>query len=439
MVASVAPTPIRLSPRGASRDVLECRDFEVLVEGPVGTGKTYGILWKLHLLALKYPGMKALLLRKTQKSLTESAIQTYVTKILTTANWGVRPFSGNMEEPRSFRYPNGSRFVVGGLDNPGKVMSSEYDVAAIFEATQVTLQDWEDVSTRLRNWVMPYQQLIGDCNPDGPNHWLNLRANDGKVTRLLSRHRDNPRLWDAAAQDWTPEGREYVCQRLENLTGVRRKRNLDGLWAAAEGQIYEGWDPAIHLVDRFDIPADWPRFWTIDFGYVHPFVWQWWAMDPDGTLYRYREIYMTGRLVEDHATLGLQLSRNERRPSAVITDHDAEDRATFERKTGYKTTPAIKNVSAGIQAVTERLRPQGNGKPRIVLLRDSLVEVDRELRESGKPTCTEDEFTSYVWDTRQGRRPKDEPLKENDHGMDDVRYMVAYQDLRERRTIWSAA
>lgn len=427
---ATSTSTIRLHPRGAARQVLECRDFEILVEGPVGTGKTFAVLWKIHLLALKYPGMKALLLRKTQRSLTESAIQTYVTKILPLANWGVRPFSGNIAEPRSFRYPNGSRLVVGGLDNPGKVMSAEYDVAAIFEATQVSIEDWENVTTRLRNGVMPYQQLIGDCNPDGPTHWLNQRANDGKITRLLSRHQDNPRLWDADRQAWTPEGEEYVVLRLENLTGVRRKRNLEGLWAAAEGQVYEGWDPAIHVVDRFEIPADWPRYWSIDFGFRHPFIWQWWAEDHDGTLYRYREIAMTGRLVEDHARLGLQLSANEPKPTAIVTDHDAEDRATFERKTGYRTKPAFKGVSAGIQAVAERLRPQRNGKPRIVFLRDSLVELDPELRAEGRPTCTEDEFTSYVWNTASGRRLGEEPVKANDHGMDAMRYMVAFRDLQ---------
>jgi predicted transcriptional regulator len=39
----------------------------------------------------------------------------------------------------------------------------------------------------------------------------------------------------------------------------------------------------------------------VDFGYTNPFVMQWWAEDPDGRLYLYREIYRTRRLVEDHA------------------------------------------------------------------------------------------------------------------------------------------
>lgn len=427
MVAA-ATHRVTYAPRGAARQLLGCRAFEVLLEGPVGTGKTYGLLWKAHLLALKYAGMRGILLRKTQKSLTESAVQTYL-KILEThpARYGVGGFSGNIEEPRSFRYPNGSRLVVGGLDNPGKVMSSEYDFAAIFEATEVGLEDVEAITTRLRNGVMPYQQLVMDCNPGAPSHWLNQRAIEGKTTRLLSRHRDNPRLWDADRGDWTMFGHEYVVERLSNLTGVRRKRLLDGIWAAAEGQVYDGWDPAIHLVEPFDIPYSWDRIWTIDFGYVHPFVWQWWAIGPDGLLVLYREIYMTRRLVADHAREGLALSQGEPLPIEVITDHDAEDRATFERETGFATEPAIKAVSPGIQAVSRRLNPPA-GPPRIQIFTNALVEIDQELKVHGRPTSTADEFESYVWDTRMGRQSGEKPVKDNDHGMDTMRYTVAYVD-----------
>lgn len=419
-------------PRGASKELLTRRDPEVLIEGPVGTGKTYGVLQKLHLIALKYPGVSLLMVRKTRKSLVESAVQTYL-KVINEAPYGVRPFSGNMQEPASFRYPNGSRIVIGGLDDSGKIMSAEYDVAAIFEATQVTEADVEDLVTRLRNWKMPYQQLLMDCNPAEPTHWLNQRAIAGRTARLLSRHRDNPMLWDASKSDWTEYGYNYVVERLEKgLTGVRRKRNLDGIWAAAEGQIYEEWDPAIHMVPRFDVPDDWHRYWVIDFGYVHAFVWNWYAVDHDGRIYLYRQIYMSRRLVEDHAAQGLALSANEPRPRAIICDHDAEDRATFERHTRMKTIAATKPVLSGIQAVQERLRVHPDGKPRLFVLEDSLVARDKTLKEEGHTTSTEEEFTSYVWDDR-----KETPVKEDDHGMDNVRYMVAHLDLRKKKGLWA--
>jgi phage terminase large subunit len=196
--------------------------------------------------------------------------------------------------------------------------------------------------------------------------------------------------------------------------------------------VYDGWNPAIHLVPRFDVPLDWPRYWVIDFGYVHPFVWQAWARSPDGQLIRYREIYMTRRLVEDHASTIIHVTKDEPKPSAVITDHDAEDRATFERKTGYRTTAAHKSVSDGIQAVAERLRLV-NSAPQLLFMRDSLVERDRELVDAALPTCTEEEVTSYVWNTAANRKKGEEPVKEYDDGMDCTRYLVAHFDLAPRR------
>ena len=275
--------------------------------------------------------------------------------------------------------------------------------------------------------MMPWSQLMADCNPDSPTHWLYQRAQQG-VTRLYeTRHEDNPTLWDAARNQPTERGADYIA-KLDRLTGVRYKRLRLGLWVAAEGIIYEGWDPAIHRIDRFDIPSDWPRIWVVDFGFVHPFVWQAWAVGEDGRLYRYREIYHTRRLVEDHAKDILAVTANEPRPTAIICDHDAEDRATLERYLKMGTSPAHKSVSDGIQAVAVRLRPEEDGRVRLFFLRDSVVERDGELLDAKKPTSTEEEFDGYVWNEGGGRRKGEEPLKENDHGLDATRYAVAFAD-----------
>lgn len=436
MVAAVMqPQRVRYAPRGEARTLLESRDDEILLEGPVGTGKSFGLIWKSHIAALKHPGAKILWVRKTLISLTTSAVATYTRQVLPTANYGVTYYGGSRAESAAFRYPNGSRIELGGMDRPGKIMSTEYDMICVFEGTELTLDDHESLITRLRNGVMPYQQILLDCNPGPPTHWLNKRCNEGRTKRLRSRHKDNPRLWDEETQDWTPYGRSYVVDKLGKLTGVRRKRLVDGIWAAAEGQVYESWDPAVHIArERYDIPWQWPRYWVVDFGYVHPFVWQAWAVKPDGELVMYREIYMTRRLVSQHARRILEITAGDPPPVAVITDHDAEDRATFEDETGYDTTPAQKNVSAGIQAVANRLGgiTVGEGDdavqlpPRIQFLPDSLDEIDQDLLERGHPISTTEEFASYVWDPKRGV-----PVKEFDHGMDTTRYLVAEFDLDE--------
>ena len=428
-------------PRGAARELFRARENEVLLDGPAGTGKSVAALWRLHTACLKYPGIRCLVVRKTGVSLTSTTLRTFDERVATEhlATGIVRWFGGNQREPAAYRYDNRSRIVVGGMDKPDKVMSSEYDLVFADEATELTVEDWEKLGTRLRNGRLPWQQQIAACNPGPPTHWINQRANEGKMRRLISRHSDNPRYVQA---DGTPtqEGRTYLA-RLDGLTGVRRLRLRDGIWAAAEGVIYEEWDDAVHLVDPFPIPADWPRYWAVDFGFVHPFVLQCWAKDDDGRLYLYREIFHTRRLVEDHAKQILSLVTDERgqwtepRPQAVICDHDAEDRATLQRHLGMGTIAASKNVSEGLQAVQKRLRKAGDGRPRLMILRGSLVERDTELAEARKPTCTAEEFGGYVWAVKPGGELKEEPLKEQDDGMDALRYMVAKADFRPRTRV----
>jgi hypothetical protein len=395
--------------RGANLDIITDRSPEIILSGPAGTGKSIAVLNKLMLVALKYPEARILLTRKTRRSLTG-------------------PLRANRQ---SYRYPNGSVVVIGGLDRPTRIMSTEYDIIYAQEAIELTLNDWETLSTRLRNYKVPYQQLIGDTNPDSPRHWIKQREAQGLVRLLESRHENNPFLFTRDGQ-LTAIGKKYM-EVLDRLTGVRKLRLRFGKWVQAEGVVYEGWDPSVHLINRFDIPRHWPRYWVIDFGYVHPFVWQCWAVGPDGALFRYREIYMTHRLVQDHAKLIVGLASDDPRPVAVICDHDAEDRATFERHTGLPTVAAHKTVSDGIQAVAARLQRSGNGKPRIFFLRDSLVQRDPLLDEQELPCSTEEEFDSYIWDTGAGRKKGEEPVKENDHGMDTTRYMVAQLDLAVKK------
>jgi phage terminase large subunit len=256
-----------------------------------------------------------------------------------------------------------------------------------------------------------------------PTHWLKQRCDAGRAKLLESRHEDNPLLWDRQKNDWTEAGQIYIS-KLDALTGPRKQRLRYGRWVQAEGVVYEGWDASVHIIDRIPIPPQWPRFWSVDFGFTHPFVWQAWAMDDDGRLYRYREIYMTSRLVEDHARRIVELSKDDRSPKAIICDTDAEDRATLEKHLKRQTTGAPKEVSPGLQEVAARLRKAGDGKPRIFFLRDSLDERDPVLMESKKPCCTEEEFDGYVWDTSGNRKRGEEPLKVNDHGMDAMRYLV---------------
>jgi len=434
-------TVVRYEPRGAAADLFRTRQSEVVMAGPAGTGKSLACLFRVHLAALNNPGIRCLIVRKTAVSLGSTTLVTFEKKVAAHAITAgiVRWFGGSPREAAGYRYDNGSLIVVGGLDKPEKVLSSEYDLVFVDEATEITETDWEILGTRLRNGVLSWQQQLAACNPDRPKHWIKQRSERGSLLMLHSRHRDNPAYVNADGT-YTDQGRDYMA-KLDALTGVRRLRYRDGKWAAAEGLIYEGWDDALHLVDPFEIPTTWTRWLVVDFGFTNPFCAQWWAEDPDGRLFLYREIYWTKRLVEDHAKHMLRLVTDdegnwtEPRPRAVICDHDAEDRATLERHLGLGTTPARKGVSDGLQAGQSRLKVAGDGKPRLFLVKGALAERDPALEAAKKPTCTEEEMTGYVWAVKPGGGAKEEPLKQDDHGMDCLRYMVAQRDLNGRTRV----
>ena len=427
------------TPRGACLQVLNRRDGELLISGPAGTGKSRACLEKMHLMALANPGMRGLILRKTQVSLTASGLVTWRRDVIPESEEAglVSFYGGSAVEPAQYRYSNSSVVVVGGMDKATKIMSTEYDLIYVQEATELTEDDWESLTTRLRSGRVSFQQLIADCNPAQDTHWLLRRTEAARTQMLHSRHEDNPLLFsdDGVVTEF---GKSYIAI-LDALTGVRYRRLRLGEWSSAEGVIYDEWDSAVHFLDPFPIPESWTRYWAVDFGYTNPFVCQWWAEDHDGRLYLYREWYQTKMTVDQHADRILAESKGEPQPRAIICDHDAEGRAQLERKVGQHTLAANKTVTEGIQAVQRRLRDPGDGRPRLFMLRDSLVTPDADLRQRSKPTWSGEEITGYIWDMGKDP-PKEVPVKEDDHGMDAMRYMVAHMDLTQRQVkAWSAA
>lgn len=395
-----------------------------MLSGPAETGKTVAALWLLDSLLSSTAKANAALVRKVAADVGPTVLLTYK-RILEASKSGAVPFGG--EKPEWYTYPNGAKLYIGGMDRPGKVLSGERDWIYVNQAEELSLEDWETLSTRCtgRGAVTDHPMLFGDCNPGGQSHWILKRES---LRKFYSRHEDNPTLFDEGG-NLTEQGVRSMAV-LDNLTGVRKLRLRKGIWAAAEGMVYEDvWDASNNICDRFDIPAEWPRYWAVDFGFTNPFTWAAYATDEDGRLFKYKEIYFTQRLVEDHAKQILEVTAGDPLPQAFICDHDAEGRATLEKHTGVSTTAARKAVTDGIQHVAARYKKAGDGRARFFHMRDSLVERDPKLEEKKKPFCSEDEIESYIWDTSNSRKKGEEPVKENDHGMDRDRYMVAHLDM----------
>lgn len=400
---------------------------ECILSGAAGTGKSRACLEYLHYLAMKYPRARLLIVRKLRASLTETGLVTFEDEVLQPGH-PILDHEVTRAGRRSYPYANGSEIIVGGVDNSTKIMSSQYDFIYVQEATELTVSSWEALTTRLRNGKAPEPRIIGDCNPDSPSHWIYQRGVAGGLQIIQTTHEDNPVLYDKATKAWTEAGRQYIGI-LDSLTGVRKERLRYGKWVAAEGAVYEI-NRVAHFIDRFSIPKSWRRFCAVDFGFHNPFVCGWWAVDPDGRMYLYRYIYRTQKLLEEMMAQihSINAAAHEEGIEIYICDHDAQE-VEMMKSRGFPVRRAYKNIMNGIQAVQARLKIQSDGKPRIMFLSDSLVEVDQGLVTQKKVYTIEQELDSYVWPrTDSGFAVKEVPVKENDHAMDMMRYAVAYID-----------
>jgi phage terminase large subunit len=408
---------------GGAKDAQDYQGHEYVLSGPYETGKTLYNLHELNRRLWSYPNARAAITRNTYNSLLSTAIVTFENKVLPIhpddPKSPIKKYGRS--KPEFYQYPNGSHLLLVGLDKPQKLLSGEFDYILFVQLEEVVLNSYELALGRCtgRAGNVPYPQIMSDCNPGDPQHWI---LNRPSLTVFEQLHQHNPTLFDQLKQAWTEQGNR-TRTILQGLTGIRYKRGFLGLWAGVEGAVYDGYRYEHHAIDAFEIPKRWRRFRAIDFGYTNAFVCQWWAVDPDGRLYMYREIYMSQRTVEDHGKQILEYSKGERF-EMTIADHDPGAHKTLN-KMGIPTVNAVKDIELGIEKVQLRLRDAGDGKPRLYFFKDVRVELDGVLEDSHKPTSTLQEITIYSYpDGVDGKPNKEIPIDDNNHGMDTMRYMV---------------
>lgn len=400
-VASPSPslrlvdTPVVFGPN--NYDLIHAHEPEVVAIGPAGTGKTYAACTKVHAIANDWPGARILMARKTLESLKSGALNTFINAVQP-HRYGVETFGGNKFFPAEFRYPNGSVILVSGMDKAEKIMSAEFDLIFVNEVPELTENDWQALKTRLRNGVVPFQQLMGDGNPAGPRHWLNVRCNAGQTRRITSTHRDNPAYWDWRRGDWTEPGRQYIELILGSLTGVQRKRLLDGVWAAAEGVVYPEFVP--EMIRETDTD-DWTTYLAVDVGSQNPTVVLTCHVAGDGRVHVSREVYRRNMSsTEIVATIEAEADRAH--PDLIYIDPSAKGYIMDLENDGYIAEAADNDVLQGIQRVKGVLT--------------GGFSID--------PACihTIDEFGAYAYPDNP-KIETDKPVKADDHAMDALRYL----------------
>ena len=276
---------------------------------------------------------------------------------------------------------------------------------------EITLQSPNTIHEAFERCSGEGYRIFWDTNPDYPEHPIKMDYINHSDDRLSN---GNLRIksWHFELDDNIFLTSEYI-ENLKKSTplGMWYDRRIKGLWVAAEGLVYEGWNPNVHVVEPFDIPDDWQRVRGIDWGFVNPFVMLWGAVDHDGRLYIYHEYYVTRTLIK---YLARYINSVQGKYSWTVADHDAQDNAEIKQY-GIVTKPAQKDVLIGIQKVAERLVVQPDGKPRLMIFRN----CPNTRREMGK----------YCWaERKEGRPVKEEPMKIDDHSTDNIRYMTMELD-----------
>jgi len=392
---------------GQNRRAYQCRNPEVALAGPADTGKTIALLTKLHWLACAHKGASIVIARKQLTDTYGSVLVTFQKKILG-ADTFVTPYGG--EKPQWFDYPNGSRIWVAGLDKAGKVLSAEHDVIYVNQGEELSLPDWETLTTRTtgRAGHMPYSQCLLDCNPAGPTHWIKTRANAGTLTLFNSTHKDNPDLFDQETGQLTEQGMQRIG-RLKSLTGARLMRLYHGLWVSPEGAIYGAFDEEKHKVRAFDIPPLWPRVVGIDpLGAYTAAVWG--AFDNQANmLHIYREYYQPfGVTTAGHARAILNLSQGETIFAwAGGGPSERQQRVDFAGAGIPLLAPLVTDVWAGIDRVNQLLRDHA------LVIHDSCPQLLSEI-------------TDYRRKLKDGEPTDQIENKEQYHLLDGLRYLCAY-------------
>lgn len=289
--------------------MLEARTKHIGFGGARGGGKSWAVRTKAKLLALRYPGIRILIVRRTYQELINNHVI-----ILRKELAGVAAYN---DKDKALRFANGSivNFMYCAKDaDLDRMQGVEYDVIFLDEATQLSEYQMRTISACLRGVNSFPKRIYYTCNPGGQGHgyikriFIDKRYETGEdpadYTFIQSLVTDNIVLMR--------EQPDYIKQ-LEALPEKLRKAWLEGDWDIFEGQFFEdlrltpdlrkchkaGIEPEeaaqrglwTHVIRPFDPPSGWKLYRSFDWGYSKPFSCAWWAVDYDGRLYRILEFY----------------------------------------------------------------------------------------------------------------------------------------------------
>lgn len=283
--------------------------------GARGGGKSWFIRAKAILLALAYPGIRMMIVRKTYNELIEN----HVKPLKQTLKIGTDgcPIKYN-DSRKEITFPNGSTLMLRYCSNEAdcdRYQGLEIDILFIDESTQMEEIVIKKLSACVRGVNDFPKHVYLTCNPGGVSHgyhkriFIDKQYIDGENPDDYSFHKalvtDNYALMKMQP--------EYL-KALENLPDALRQAWLFGDWQIFEGCYFSEFreQPDItqcekhgvdvetarddglwtHVIEPFDIPPSWKIWRSYDWGYGKPFAMTYYAMPPgDDTAYMILEVY----------------------------------------------------------------------------------------------------------------------------------------------------
>lgn len=311
-------------------------------------------------------------------------------------------------------------YIFGGKDERSQDLIQGITLAGVF-FDEVALMPESFVNQATGRCSVDGSKYWFNCNPDGPYHWFKLKWID-KAVGYLGRERARELqekgeilkqiLYLHFTMDDNLSLSEKIKERYRSMyTGVFYKRYILGLWAMAEGIIYDMFSEDRHVKpirEFFQQLINSNRYVSIDYGTQNATVFLLWNKSIDGKWYCIREYYYSGRdkgVQKTDAEYADDLSEwlEGTKVKAVIVDPSAASFIAELRKRGYSVLKAKNDVEDGIRLVGTLLNRE-------------------KIAFSSSCVNTIMEFASYIWDEKAAERGEDAPIKQHDHAMDAVRY-----------------
>ena len=361
---------ITLTPNPRQVEFFTARERFIAYGGARGGGKSWAIRQKARLLALYYPGIRILILRRSFPELRENHILPMQSDLHGLATW--------REGDKTFVFPNSSRIRFGYCANESDVeqyQGSEFDVIFMDEATHFTQYQFSALGACLRGVNDFPKRMYLTCNPGGVGHMW--------VKRLFVDRNFKPgedpndyRFIPAKASDnkvLLQHDPGYL-KMLDNLPDTLRQAWRDGRWDVFAGQFFPEFRADFHVVGSRALPSHWPRYRVFDYG-LDMLACLWCAVDPTGRIWVYRELCQSGLIVSEAAaairehTLPGELIRYTVAPPDMWGTQKDTGRTMGELfiQNGVPLVTASNRRVQGWMAVKEFLKLRGDGSPGLMV------------------------------------------------------------------------